>query len=176
MKNLILIIGLPGSGKSTISKSISMKLGCSHLSTENIRASLLGVTKVQADCDFTQEEQDKVYKAIAVKANKLLEQNNIVLVEGVFRSAIQRSLLLDKLPANTQIIKFLIFSDEQVVIKRLIERKKQGTVAPAGVEGYKKIKEQFLFPSKDENYIVIDNTFDLEKSIEIVLNNVREFL
>ncbi len=176
MKNVILIIGLPGCGKSTISKKLSEKLGCHHLSTEYIRATLLGVNRVQADCDFTKEEQDKVYCEIAVEANKILKNNDIVLVEGVFRSRSQRSLLLNNLPVNTQVIKFLIYADEQIVIKRLIERKKQGTIAPAGVEGYKQIKKQFSPPTTDENYFPIDNTFDLDKSIAIILKYIKKIL
>ncbi len=169
MKKLLLIIGLPGCGKTTISNHLAAHYNCPHLSTENIRASLLGLSKEQKDCDFTPDELEKVYFEISSKAHELLLDHDMVIVEGVFRNNKQREQLLSKIDKKVEVFKFLITCKESVLFVRLEERKKNGTTAPAGVEGYKIIKKSFENPGLKEDYHLLDNTSELENTIEQIV-------
>lgn len=170
-KNIILIIGLPGSGKTTLSKILSNKYNIPYFSTEEIRAELLKIVNVANDCDFTEEQAKTVYEIIVNKVQDALIESNYVIVEGVFRYKQQRQMIYNIQNARTHC--FYIYCEENITIKRLKFRKMCHTISPAGVITYKKIKRQYEFPCKNENFITIDNSNSIEKSIENIINNIR---
>ena len=47
MANIILVMGLPGSGKSTLSNKLAQKIGADHFRSDEIRAKY-------NDCDFSE--------------------------------------------------------------------------------------------------------------------------
>lgn len=168
---LIFIVGLPCSGKTSIAQKLSKKYQIVHLSTEQIRANILKVEKVEDDCDFTPEQQIKVYEMIYSEVKENLAKGKSIIVEGVFRSLEQRKKVIDTslmyLNKN-QIYCYNIICDESVAVKRLIERKNKGTVAPAGVNTYFSIKNQYAIIDNTV-FKTIDNTENLENSyLEIV--------
>ena len=168
---LIFIIGLPCSGKTSIAKQLAQRFNLLHLSTEQIRANILNVEKVEEDCDFTIEQQISVYETIFNQVKENLSKGKSIIVEGVFRSLEQRKAVIDTSLMyldKDKIYCYNIICDESVAVKRLIERKNKGTVAPAGVNTYFKIKNQY---EKVDTVIfkTIDNTENLENSyLEIV--------
>lgn len=157
---LIFIIGLPCSGKSTVARTIAKHYGFIHIATEDVRAEYLSKKSVNnEDCDFTPEQHVKVYGEVEYRARKHIAAGDSVIVDGVYRNNQQRASIIkivNDFKENVQPLYIWLTCEEGEAFRRLIERKKHGTNAPAGVNGYKKIKSEFLEP--DNNFVRYDTT------------------
>lgn len=179
MKYLIVLIGLPGTGKSTLAKKISKKYVCDYFSSEIAGAQLDNYKSVKEDRDFTSTKQKEIYEKLANDAFLSIQTNNVV-IEGVFRSALQRKKVdviysrMKRIYKDLLYVKFLIICDTQIAIERVINRKKRGTVSPAGVNAFFEIKEKFEWPSEAEGFVVIDNSNSLEDSFCIISTYIDE--
>lgn len=77
VKNLkILIMGLPGSGKTTLAKKLSFLLKAKHLNADDIR------TKFN-DWDFSREGRERQSIRMNEISNELLKKNKIVVADFV---------------------------------------------------------------------------------------------
>ena len=90
---LFLIIGLPGTGKSTLANYLSQKMNASILSTELFRSFLFNKKGTNKDIDFSKTELEIVYNSISYIVAQLSHINNNLIVEGVFRNNSQRLYL-----------------------------------------------------------------------------------
>jgi len=157
MNLIIHIIGLPGTGKSTIAKKISNQTGFPIISTEEVRADIYSEDKVEADKDFSKKELKITYEEVLKIAKENLELNKSIIVEGVYRNRKQRKAIINLAKEYSYgIIGFYITAEEKEILKRLEKRKKKGTRSPAGVEAYFKIKKEFAKPLK--SYLTINNS------------------
>jgi len=73
---LIILMGLPGSGKSYVSEYIHKKYGFIVLSGEEITTQMFGTEKVSGS------QYADVYKVIRQKASELLSQEESVVIDG----------------------------------------------------------------------------------------------
>lgn len=171
MKLIVLIIGLPGVGKSFLAKKVNKSTGFPYVSSDLIRAKLLEIRIDSKDQDYTSDELEKTYQKMAITTEELLQENDGVIVEGVYRKHKHR-LLIYKLKQKYPTVNILLFHivcKEQETVQRIIKRKVDGTVSPAGENTYYKIKEEFEKPTKDENAIVINNdSFSSDSYIRIM--------
>lgn len=159
MKLLVLIIGLPGVGKTFLAKKVNKSTGFPYVSSDLIRSKLLGIRIDSKDQDYTSDELEITYQKMASETEELLQGNDGVIVEGVYRKYRHR-LLIYKLKQKYPTINILLFHivcKEQETVQRIIKRKMDGTVSPAGENTYYKIKEEFENPIKNEKAIVIKN-------------------
>lgn len=170
---LIFIIGLPGTGKTSVAKWVSKKYHIEYLSTEELRAEYLGVSEEKKDCDFSEEQQEIIYSLMVERAKKIIIRDGAVIVEGVYRSKEQRNSIY-RLFSIYDINKyyFLITCEEQENRRRVTCRKKTGTVSPAGLCGYEKIKSEFVFPDANEPFVIVDNTLGFSETIK----SIRQYL
>ena len=170
------IIGLPCSGKSSVAQFIAQRYDCVHLSTEQIRASLMKIDQEDDDCDFTLQQQTDVYNKMSNDLHFLLKSGKSVVVDGVYRSIDRRNEIFEIASCYDSVKRVFAYHltcDENVAIKRLIYRKEQGTVAPAGVKGYSKIKLEFE-PVDYSKFVEIDNTYDLDYTINKIVDNIEK--
>ena len=103
MKELFLLCGPPGSGKSTwaksqIEKSLD-KTKCVIISRDEIRFSLI------SDEDEYFSKEDLVFETFIKEINKALQEKDSVYVDATHLSSINRNKVLDRLElAGTNII------------------------------------------------------------------------
>jgi len=90
---LVLITGLPGTGKSTIAMHLARRLRATVLRTDVIRKQLFPQPK------YTEEEKELVYKVTFLIAEYLLRAGKNVILDGTFykRSLRQRVYQLARL-------------------------------------------------------------------------------
>lgn len=173
IKKIILIYGLPGTGKTSLAKLVSYETGYKYLSSEMVRAKILKVNRVIEDCDFTLEEQDIVYRKMQLLAEKALLKDDGIIIEGVFRSKEQRQImynLKDKIQ-NVKFYPFYIICDRNIALERVRSRKTGITISPAGVKTYCAIEKIFELTNKDEpTTIIINNSNDINSSLKKILN------
>ena len=170
---LVLIIGLPGTGKTTIAKWLSQNYHIKYLSTEELRAEYLGLHEEKNDCDFTQEQQTIIYELMVEKAREIIDTEGAVIVEGVYRSKEQRNTIY-QLFSNYMVKKyyFWITCNEEVNRYRVIRRKDEGTISPSGIVGFERVKSEFVSPDLEEPFVTIDNTFQITEAEKLIKRHI----
>lgn len=157
----VLIIGLPGTGKTTISNIIANELSFFLCSTDIVRSKLFGEYEIHKDRDYTPDELRLIYNATIYVAEIQSQNHNNIIIDGVFRSKNTReqiSYMLNKNDYN--ILKYYISCKDEIAVKRVFDRKKKGTISPAGINGYWHIKSVYEVPTEDEGFFQIDNSKD----------------
>lgn len=163
---LVLVIGLPGSGKSTVARALASELKAKILRTDEIRK-----TMVQSPT-YGEREKEIVYDAMLSAAGQLLENGENVILDATFYKEELRGRaknLAEKLKKKFFVIECR--AHEEVIRKRMEKRKKSiKSLSDADFEVYKKLKEKFEPIKKNaDEHVAIDTSY-LNK------NEIREIL
>lgn len=145
MAKLTIVCGLPGVGKTTVAKDLSVKTGSVLLRTDVIRkeANILG---------YSEEEKQLVYDEMLSIAEKLLKGDKNVILDATFnkeknRQAAQNIAGIDK--ADFEIVE--VICPEEIVKERM--EKRSGDESEAKFEDYLKHKK-FFEPIKEKHTII----------------------
>ncbi|TDC86785.1 bifunctional aminoglycoside phosphotransferase/ATP-binding protein [Actinomadura sp. 7K507] len=96
---LILVGGLPGTGKTSLAGALADRLGCSLLSSDRIRKELAGLAPHDSAAApygtgiYTPEWNRRTYCELADRAAKLLRRGETVVLDASWTSRQQRDLL-----------------------------------------------------------------------------------
>jgi len=156
---LILVCGLPGTGKTTVAKRIAMRTKSSLLSTDVIRRQLF---KKPA---YDQKEKEMVYGELFSRAERSLKNGKNVLVDGTFymkelRDKVKK--IAEKTGSEFRIVE--VVCGERQIRRRLEKRNKACSISDADYCVYMKIKEQFE-PIVEEHF-TINTSNDIGRQIE----------
>ncbi|HEX4145475.1 MAG TPA: AAA family ATPase [Pirellulales bacterium] len=86
---LLVVRGTSGTGKSTIARALTDRLGIELLQTDAVRQELVGKGKLPADppsAKYRADHRQQVYDQMLSQAEKLLEQHASVILDGTFLS------------------------------------------------------------------------------------------
>lgn len=158
---LVVIYGLPGTGKSEVAKLVAQKINAAHLQTDVIRKEL----------NFSVKAKKETYKALLQEAEKILKNNKSVVLDGTFYRQYLRGWAKNLARKQKTKIYFIeIVCEEKIIQKRVNKRyqefKKGRAESPADFRVYLKMKKVWQ-PIKEKHF-VIDNSKDviwLEKQI-----------
>lgn len=98
---LILVGGLPGTGKTTLVDRLAEEVGFESISTDRVRKELAGVpSQVHAKANFgegiyTPEWNDRTYAACLERVGELLFEGHRVIVDASFREVARRRAFLE---------------------------------------------------------------------------------
>jgi aminoglycoside phosphotransferase family enzyme/predicted kinase len=96
---LILVGGLPGTGKSSLAGALADRLGCSVLSSDRVRKELAGLAPLDSAAApygtgiYAPEWSRRTYRELADRAAKLLRLGETVILDASWTSKEQRDLL-----------------------------------------------------------------------------------
>ncbi|MDX1405795.1 MAG: AAA family ATPase [Woeseiaceae bacterium] len=155
--SVVFVIGLPGSGKTTVASKLAEFHGYPLVTTEVISARLHSVDRVKRDRDFSPGELQEIYNVMCLLTDLLLSGGCGVVVDGVFRSRDQREQIFAIAAKHgARVLGYEVCCDEQVLLERIKARKAEGTVSPAGEKAYYKIASEF--EPTDGRFIRVDNS------------------
>jgi len=81
---MLVMTGLPATGKSTVAKVLAAGLGGEHISTDKIRADIFPSDIYDKDAKYSDEAKKKVYTLLYEKAGKALKKGKSVVMDGTF--------------------------------------------------------------------------------------------
>ena len=165
---LILVCGLPGTGKSLVAKEISRNLP----DTVVLRTDVLRKTRTKTP-RYTKKEKDLVYKDMFVLAEQVLSKNRNCVLDATFYKRELREAAKELASRNrTGFIIIETVCPEDIVRKRLKERTQKKDVSDADFSVYEKIKNGF--EKIEEEHITISTHISRKKLQESVKDLIRE--
>lgn len=160
---LVLVCGLPGTGKTTFAKAIAQELKAIHLNSDMIRE------EWGTFGQYDEKSKKKLYEELLARTRTQLEAGNRVVVDSTFFSRKLRkpyTKLAKEL--NKNIIRFLITADEDVIRERVT---KNEAFSKADFEVYLKIKRSF--EPLEKNHLTLDS---VQLSLEDMVGRAQEYL
>lgn len=160
---IILICGLPGTGKSFLAKKLASKLSCRHINTDIVRKEKI------KEPGYSEKEKHSVYDAVVFLAEEALKKKQSVILDGTFyKSEFRKKAeqLAKKHKKGFYIIELVTPLSE--VKRRLDSKKNVKSDSAADFDVYKIIKAEFE-PIK-EYHLIIDSTRPLKDQIAEVVN------
>lgn len=158
---LILLAGLPGTGKTTLGKNLSVELDAIHLNSDVIRKSHLEKRT------YSEEEKQLVYEKLFDETEKEIKQGKNVIIDATFYREKLRDNAIEIAKRNN--VEYFILKcnlDEKILKKRIESRK--DSESEANFEIYKKINRKF--EEIKEEYLEIDCSRKIEEQIQEALN------
>ncbi len=136
---LIIVCGLPGSGKSSLSKEIMRIVKAEYLNSDIIRKELIPRP------EYTEDEKRQVYVEMARKAGELLKQGKNVIADATFFTGEYREMMTERATQAKSPCRIILCSLPETYIRQRIERRKKSGRNPsdADYEVYLQLKKQF---------------------------------
>jgi predicted kinase len=159
---IIIVFGLPGSGKSFFASQLARKLKAGYVNSDELRRELFTVRT------YTEGEKMVVYEKMREKMNNALEHNFTLVLDGTFYKESIRDKFREEVADKNELRFIEVKASESLIRSRL---KKPRLVSDADYEVYKKLKDQWE-PMKEE-HLVITST---NNNIEEMLSEAEGFL
>ena len=151
---LHLLIGLPGSGKTTLAKILQELTDAVRVSSDDYRLLLFPKPK------FTQKEHDNLYAMIDHNVEHLLQAEHDVVYDANLNRRVHRDekyALANKYDANVKL--WWVQARQELSKKRRVEESDHHVFVPTDetpAEMHDRISDLFEAPGSDESYAVVD--------------------
>jgi len=164
---LVLICGLPATGKSTIANHLAKKIGAMILRTDIIRKELLPAPK------YSDKEKELVYNVTFLIAKYLLKAKRNVIIDGTFyKRALRKRIYKIATYTRSRLEIVECISPEDVIKRRMARRgKRKHFPSDADYQVYKLIKEQF--EPIQRRHVVIDTSKHLSANLRELYVKMR---
>jgi uncharacterized protein len=178
---LLVSMGLPASGKTTLARALASRLGIVHLSSDVVRKGIAGVrlTERQAH-SFRQGLYDpamtqRTYAALRRHAARWLRRGRAVVLDATYGSPSERAQLqrlARRLGVDLRVI--LCSADDDTLRGRLARRTtEQGVVSDARLELWPELRAAFIEPDELTGVLEVDATRTVEETQEQALALLR---
>lgn len=164
----MILMGLPGTGKSFVSKYLHKKYGYTVLSWENITYALFGATS----CSL--EQYHEAYSILHSLARELLQENYKVIIDGTNLQFSHRKQIYDAIDPQVKKYWIHLMIDDSIALNRIRHRWEntdsvKEILSSCSDETFRRFKESIDIPTEDE-YIVS------MISDESIFHTIDEFL
>ena len=159
MKNIVLV-GMPGSGKSTLGISLAKKIGYGYIDSDSVIVAREG--KLLAD--LIEELGNEGFLAVEAKVNSSICASRCVISTG--GSAIYSGEAIEKMRENGVVV-YLKLSYEEVS-RRLGDLKKRGVVMKDGFTLKDLYEERIPLYERHADIVVELGNASIEENTEIV--------
>jgi len=162
---LILIFGLPGTGKSTLAAALANQLGVDHLNTDMVREQL------GKRGQYREGDKQFIYDELLRLAAAGLESGNTIIVDGTFFKSSLRAPFILLAKRTGAAAKWIQVCASGEVVKERVSKKRKYSEADYAV--YMKIASEFE-PLEDSSLIVFSDREGLDEMIEKSLSYINQ--
>jgi uncharacterized protein len=173
---LILMCGMPATGKSTIARELARPLCASILRSDIIRKELAGVAPTERGDPFiyTDELTDRTYARLAERARIAIESGNNIIADATFASPRRRESMI-RIAEDTRVPWALVHTtaDERTIRDRMNARAAdQREVSDADWFVYERFRDHFQPPDEiaREHRITVDEDLPIDDAIALTLS------
>lgn len=153
-KQVIVIFGLPGSGKSYLAQNLAVKLHADYISSDSLRKELM------AKATYTLDEKEMVYQQMFKRASEALINGRAVVLDGTFYKDSWRQGVKEFSESPPVFIQ--IKADSEVIRQRLSKKRVD---SDADFAVYKLIESQFE-PFTQEHLVLYSTNDNLDQMLQ----------
>lgn len=160
---IIVVAGLPGSGKSYFASKLAEQTAAVYISSDRVRKSLQAMGK------YTPLDKMKVYEEMLSLTARALDDGKRVVADATFYKRSLRELFLALGENKKAAIRFIVVVANEEVVRERLERPRVESEADFSV--YQKIRDQFeevLVP-----HLALESTND---NIDAMLDKAIRYL
>ncbi len=181
---LIVVFGLIGTGKSTLSHALSNELSCKVISSDRVRKEVMGIKpneKRYEEYDkgiYSRDITEITYREILNRGRRVVEEGGIVILDASFSKREFRELILHEAEALGIPFYFIeTKASEKHIKRRLIEREKRGgSISDGRWEIFKRFRDEFEEPNElpKDKYLVVTTDKTIEETLTQILSRIIE--
>lgn len=156
---IIVICGLPGTGKTTIAKKLAPTIDAIVLSTDKIRKEII------PNLTYRREERELIFNVMVLLAKYLHSSGKSCILDATFNREFSRNQVKNDLKVSEN--QFFIVEctcPEKIILSRLENRKNDYSDADASV--YWQMKK--IYEPVTSNHITIDTSLDSEYNVKLI--------
>jgi aminoglycoside phosphotransferase family enzyme/predicted kinase len=179
---LVVVMGLPASGKTTLARALAGRLGLVHLSSDVIRKQLAGLEPTTRRTEafgtglYASVMSGRTYTALRRRAAHWLRRGRSVVLDATHGRPTERRAirqLADRLGAHAV---FLVCrADEGTIRERLGARATDGhTASDARLEIWPALRAAFVEPAELSEAMSIDTSGSLEDAVRRAVTRLRQ--
>ncbi|NNC84070.1 MAG: AAA family ATPase [Flavobacteriales bacterium] len=132
---LILVTGLPGSGKTYFADHLAERLNIEHFNSDRIRRS------IQGHPEYSDEDRMRVYQTMHEKVTELLDAGRSVIVDATFSKSEYRRPYLVWAQKKGIPVKVIALTAPEEIIQERVDRTRPDSDADFQV--YQKLKTEY---------------------------------
>ncbi|MBL6448763.1 AAA family ATPase [Fulvivirga sp. 29W222] len=160
---IVLITGLPGSGKSYLAEQLASRIDADYVNSDQVRKRLGAMGK------YNLQDKLEVYRKMVSLAENSLRKGRAVVVDATFYLQSTRNIFIALARKYTSVIHMIVvYADEGLIKKRLSLPRKNSEADFAVYERVKAEFEAFTFP-----HLELESTDD---NINTMLNRAVNYL
>jgi predicted kinase len=158
----ILVMGLPGSGKSCFARQLASVTGAEYISSDQVRQVMLGVAT------YSDKEKWMVYDEMLRMAVTAAGEGRNVVLDATFYTQALRRAFTRALEQAGRIILIEVMADERLIRERL---RRPRMDSDANFEVYAELKE--LWEPVPEPHLTLRST---NENVESLLDQAMEYI
>lgn len=153
---VVIVLGLPGSGKSFFATRLAEKINAAYISSDRLRLEMFPVR------NYSAEEKESVYHEMLMRAKKYIIGKSNVVLDATFYLANLRKKVAEELSQATSVFFIEVTASERVIRNRLI---KPRVDSEADYSVYQEIKARWE-PLRDDHLVLESDDNNIESMLE----------
>lgn len=159
---IIMVLGLPGSGKSYFAARLAKMTGADYVNSDRLRKEMFQVRT------YSEQEKAAVYNAMLEKMKEAVRQSRNLVLDATFHNDETRKPFIQEMKQKGRICFMEVTADENLIRQRL---KKERAYSEADFEVYKLIRSQW--EPLNEPHLLLKST---DENIDSMLQKAAEYL
>lgn len=160
---IIVVLGLPGSGKSYFASRLAARLRAEYINSDKVRKSMGSQGR------YSLKDKLAVYTEMVKMTDRLLDENKVVVVDATFHLQSMRNLFLKEASKRLARIWFIHVKANEALIHDRLNKPRADSEADFKV--YQDIRDQFQ--ELTNHHLELESTND---NITSMLNKAIEYI